>query len=158
MNITPIRKRERSLAPRTMQSDFEELVQRFFGDSDWPASRLPEVFQGKRMPACDVAETAKEFTVTAELPGLEEKDIELELRGNYLLISGERKWKEEQKDKEYHRVETQYGVFQRSIPLPENLRLDPDAITASYQKGMLTVKIPKVEPTPPRKIQVKAKE
>lgn len=156
MNIAPWRRGESELAIRPLRG-FEDLMSRFLGADDWMTSRLPEVFRERRMPAVDISENEKEFTVTAELPGLEEKDIQLELIGRTLMISGERKWKEEQKEKEYHRVETQYGSFQRTIPLPEGLRLDPDAVTAAYQKGMLTVKIPKVEPTPPRKIKVQGK-
>ncbi|MEE8467019.1 MAG: Hsp20/alpha crystallin family protein, partial [Planctomycetota bacterium] len=66
------------------------------------------------------------------------------------------KWKEEKKEKEYHRVESQYGSFQRNITLPEGARLDSNSVEATYEKGILKITIPKVEPTPACKIKVKA--
>jgi len=151
MNIAPWRKRD-DLA--TIRNEFDELFSRFFDPNG--GTMLPVAFQRMSMPPVNVAETEKNWTVTFELPGLSEKDIQVQLMGRQLVVSGERKWEEEKKGKEFHRVESQYGSFQRAIELPENARLQPDALSANYKKGLLEVTIPKVEPTPAAKIPVKA--
>ena len=137
------------------RNEFDDLLNRFFKNDLGFPSRLPETFQRATVPV-DVAETEKNWTLSFELPGLNEKDIQVQLLGRQLVVSAERKWDEEKKGKEFHRVESQYGTFQRSIELPENARMDPDALTATYKKGVLEVLVPKVEPTPAAKIAVKA--
>jgi HSP20 family protein len=89
-------------------------------------------------------------------PGLDQQDFEIETMGNQVLISGERKWEEAKKGKEFRRVESQYGKFERTVMLPENARIDPDKIDASYAKGVLTITVPKRERTPAAKIPVHA--
>jgi len=154
MKLVPVVQRGDDLG--TVRKAFENLSRWFDGDSDWGfESRLPAAFQSVRMPAIDVAETEKELLVSAELPGLEEKDIQIELMGDNLCISGERKWEEEKKGKEYHRVETQYGAFRREVRLPSGLRTDPEDVKAVYNNGVLEIHIPKIEPTPAARIQVK---
>ncbi len=150
MNLIPWG--DRALA--NFRSEFDELLSRF-GRNDFD-TKLPAVFGRMSIPPINIAETEKSWTVSVELPGLAEKDINVQVTGRQLVISGERKWEEEKKNKDYHRVESQFGSFQRTIPLPENLRLDPDAISATYKRGMLEVTLPKVEPTPVAKIPVKA--
>ena len=151
MNLIP--RRDRSVLS-TFRSELDNLFQRFpFGDGD---DRLPEVFGRATVPAVNISETEKSWTVAVELPGLNEKDIQVQILGRQLVISGERKWEEEKKNKEYHRVESQYGAFQRAIELPDNLRLDPDSVGATYRRGMLEVTLAKIEPTPAAKIPVKA--
>jgi HSP20 family protein len=150
MNLIPRRARnEASL----FKNELDDLFGRFF-ETDIP--NLPAAFTRNVIPPVDVAETEKNWTVSVQLPGLSEKDIQVQILGNQLVVSGERKWEDEKKGKEFHRVESQYGSFQRSIALPENARLDPDSIAASYKKGILEITIPKVEPTPAAKIPVKA--
>lgn len=117
-------------------------------------SRLPEVFNRAQIPAMNVSEDEKGYEITLELPGLEEDDIDISVMGNQLVISGERKWEEKRDKQEFHHVESQYGSFQRSFALPTDARTEVDAIEARYKKGMLHVQIPKVEPTPTRKIKV----
>lgn len=156
MNIIPWKKR--SGTPH-MRGDFDDLMTRFmepfhFGLSDI-TNRLPETFTSKRVPAMNIAETEKTFTVTLELPGMDEEDIDIELMGNQLQISGERKWEEEQEGKEFHRVESQFGKFQRTLTLPDNLRLDGAEVEATFTKGILEIVIPKVEPTPVAKIRIR---
>jgi HSP20 family protein len=121
------------------------------------ASRLPELFRTRPFPAINVAETEDSFCITMDCPGMEEKDFRVERMGSQLLISGERKWEQEKKDKEFRRVESQYGSFRRAIDLPTGLVRDADAIQATFQKGVLEVRIPKVEPKPVTKVKVKAK-
>lgn len=153
MNIIPWRRRE-ALAPANL--DLEDLWSRFWGNGhDDFTGNLPEVFRGRLMPAVNVAETEESFCITMDCPGLDEDDFQLETMGNQLLISGERKWEEEKKGKEFRCVESQYGKFERTVQLPENARTDSELIEASYNKGVLTVTVPKVQKTPATKIPVR---
>jgi HSP20 family protein len=115
---------------------------------------LPEVFRTTNLPPVNVSETDKAFSIAFDLPGLEEKDIDVKVMGNQLSISAERKWEEEKKGREFYRVESQFGRFERSVTLPENLKVG--AGDANYKKGVLTVTLPKMETTPPQKISVKS--
>jgi HSP20 family protein len=151
MNMIPWRKRD-DLA--TFRGAFDDLFTRIFqDDSD---GNLPAAFRAAAVPPVNVAESEKNWTVSFELPGLNEKDIQVQLMGKQLVVSGDRKWEEEKKGKEFYRVESQYGAFQRAVELPDNARLDPDALAAAYKKGILEVTVPKVEPTPIARIPVKA--
>ena len=150
MKVIPWRKSDDVV---TFRSEFDNLWNRFL-ENDLETN-LPAVFRRAAFPPVNVAETEKNWTLSFELPGLNEKDIQVQLMGNQLVISGERKWEEEKKGKEFHRVESQYGSFQRSIELPDNARREPDALVATYKKGILEISIPKVEPTPAAKIPVK---
>lgn len=155
MSLIP---RRRQTNPLTIQDDFEDL---FKGLAEPFLSgirkRLPATFETRSFPPVNVSESEQHYMVSVELPGMDVKDINIELMGNQLNISGERKWEEEKKGKEYHRVESQYGGFSRSLRLPENVRLDRESIEATFQKGILEIKVPKVEPTPVAKIAIKAK-
>jgi HSP20 family protein len=117
-------------------------------------SQLPEVFRTATLAPVNVSETDKTYAVAVDLPGLDEKDIDVKLMGNQLTVTAERKWEEEKKGKEFHRVESQFGRFERSVVLPENVK--PGACEALYKKGVLTITIPKAEVTPASKIQVKS--
>ena len=151
------------LMPRPFSGPMSSLLSAFAAD-DWFRGldedgwfrRLPAALRTEAMPACNVAETEKEVTVTLDLPGLDEKDIKVELMGNRLTVSGDRKWEQEKKNGEYHRVEVQYGAFERAIALPEGLRTEPDAVQATYKNGVLEVRVPKREPTPAKRIAVKS--
>src|SRR4051794_10469402 len=98
-------------------------------------------------PAVNVTETDKAFTVTAELPGMDEQDINLMLERDALLITGEKKNEVEHKDKGYYRMERTYGAFRREIPLPG--QIDPEHVEATFKKGVLTVTLPKIGPDKP---------
>ena len=137
------------------EDPFDSLFNRWFHAVLPFESRLPETFRRPGFPPMDVSEEEGAYVVCLHAPGLDEDDFEIKIMGKQLEISGERKWEKEKKDKEYHRVESQYGAFERMLVLPEDSRLDPDAIDATYKKGVLTVRIPKVEPTPAKKIAVK---
>ena len=123
----------------------------------FPGRLLPEVSRAGAFPPMNVAESEAHFTVYLELPGMDPKDVSIEVMGNQLEISGERKWEEEKEAKEFHRMESQYGRFERTLTLPENLRLDRASIDATYEKGILSIRIPKLQPTPAAKIPIKAK-
>ena len=106
------------------------------------------------MPSMDVTETDKQIEITAELPGLEEKDVQVNLADNVLTIRGEKKAEKEEKDKNYRLVERSYGSFVRSLQLPDGV--DANAIKASIDKGVLKVTVPKPAPAQAKKIDVKA--
>jgi HSP20 family protein len=89
------------------------------------------------VPAVDVADQEKEYTITAELPGMDEGDIELKLSGDTLTLKGEKKAEKEERRKDYHLSERRYGSFQRSFRVPENV--DAEKIQASFKKGVLTI-------------------
>jgi HSP20 family protein len=105
------------------------------------------------MPATDVVETDKEIEITAELPGLEEKDVKIELSDNTLTIRGEKKAEKEEKDKNYRMIERSYGAFARSLELPAGV--DAGAIKATIANGVLKVTVQKPAPAQARTIEVK---
>lgn len=152
MKLIPWRERAEMTPFRV---DFEDWMDQLF-DGGF-ANRLPESFRRGIAAPVNVAETDKDFLATIEIPGLDEKDIDVQILGDMLVITGERKWDQEKKGKEYHRVESQYGSFRRAIRLPESVRKDPESIAATYAKGMLEIRMPKVEPKPAAKIAVKTK-
>ena len=137
-----------------LNPDLENWMESLF---DLNPSKLPETFRRTPIPPVNLAETPKEFVATVELPGLEEKDVNVQILGDQLVISGERKWEEEKKEKDFYRVESQYGSFKRVLPLPDGLNLDSAAVSAKLAKGVLEIRIPKVEPKPAAKIKISSK-
>ena len=93
------------------------------------------------MPAVDVAETDKAYEITAELPGMDEKNIEVKFADGVLTIKGEKKDEKEEKKKDYYLSERSYGSFQRSFQVPDGV--DTDKIEATFKNGILTVVLPK---------------
>jgi HSP20 family protein len=93
-------------------------------------------------PQVDISETDQDVTVSADFPGLSEKDIKVELDGDYLILKGERKHEHEDKKKNYHRIERSYGSFHRTVALPEGT--DPENVNASFKNGELKVRIAKL--------------
>ncbi len=96
---------------------------------------------GDVMPRIDMSETDKELLVKVELPGMNEKDVDISITRDLLTISGEKKQEKEQSEKGWYRMERQYGSFSRSIPLP--IEVETDKAEALYKSGVLTVKLPK---------------
>jgi len=94
-------------------------------------------------PAVDVFEDEKEIVLTADLPDMDQKDLDIHVEENHLTIQGERKFENEEKKDKYHRIERRYGSFQRTFALPDNV--DADNIAAKYDKGVLKVTLPKLE-------------
>jgi HSP20 family protein len=111
--------------------------------------RAPEL-----TPSMDVVETEKEFEITAELPGLEEKDVQVNVADNVLTIKGEKKAEKEEKDKNYRMFERSYGSFYRTLELPSGI--NPDNIKAALSNGVLKVTVPKPAPAQAKKVEVKA--
>lgn len=138
-----------------IRNAFDRMFESFLEDEPFGDGRTPAVLAGTMIPPVNVAENDKQWTVTCELPGMREKDICVETRGDNLVISGERRFEEETKKGEWLRVESRYGSFRRSIPLPRNARLEADSVSASFKNGVLEVLVPKVEPTPSGKVIVK---
>ena len=108
--------------------------------------------RGTFVPELNVYETEKEFQVTLALPGMNKEDIDISLENNTLVVSGERKF-EEENGRRYHRVESRFGKFSRSLPLPDII--DSGKVSASYENGVLTVIIPKSEEKAGKKIPIK---
>ena len=106
-------------------------------------------------PMVDIFEDEQAITIKAELPEIDEKDIQINLDNNMLTIKGERKLEKEEKKESYHRVERYYGSFQRSFELPTTA--DLDNIAASYDRGVLKIVLPKKENNKPRKVQIEIK-
>ena len=106
------------------------------------------------VPSMDVTETDKEIEITAELPGLEEKDVQINVADNLLTIRGEKKSEKEQKDKDYRLVERSYGSFERTLELPAGT--NAETIKANISKGLLKVIVPKPAPAQTKKIEVKS--
>ena len=117
-------------------------VNRMFDDvfRGFDLARLPSAgaFEGIGWPRVDIEETGKEVRITAELPGLDEKDVNLEIANGVLSISGEKKSESEDKDRRLS--ERYYGRFERRIPLDD---VDEDKVSASFAKGLLTITVPK---------------
>jgi len=128
----------------------EELFNRFFGPAENEGNGMTKIWA----PRVDVAETEKEVFVKAELPGVDPKEVELNVHGGVLTIRGEKKEEKEEKKKEYHRVERFFGQFYREVPLPAGI--DADKITATSTQGVITVAIPKKPEILPKKIAIKA--
>lgn len=146
--------RERGLA-RTGNNPFATLQQEIDRLFDGFARNLSGLTIAPNvLPNMDVSETDKEIEIIAELPGLEEKDVQLNVADNVLTIKGEKKNEREEKDKDYHLVERSYGSFTRSVALPSGI--NPDNIKAVMSKGVLRITVPKPATTQGKKIDVKA--
>ena len=109
---------------------------------------------GAFMPRIDVKETDGEIRVTAEMPGIEEKDVEISLDGDMLTIKGEKKEEKEEKGEESYRLERSYGSFRRSVALP--CAVNADKASAKYKQGVLTIALPKAAEAKKKTIPVKA--
>lgn len=118
-------------------STFSSLVDRFFNDS--VVRNGGSIFS----PKVDVSENETSYEVQLAVPGMSKEDFKIEVNDNYLTVSGERKFTNEKKEKNYHSIETQYGSFSRSFTLPENA--DGTKINAKYNNGILELVIPKDE-------------
>lgn len=106
-------------------------------------------------PVVDIYETENEVVLKAELPGMEKKDIHLEVRDHTLTLSGERKHEKEEKEENFHRVERSYGKFYRSFSLPSTV--DTEKVKANMKEGVLEIKLPKVEEAKPKAIEIESK-
>jgi HSP20 family protein len=104
------------------------------------------------VPSMDLVETDDHFVLRADLPGLTDGDVSIELEDNVLTVAGERKAEHEEKKEGFYRMERSFGQFRRSLTLPEGV--DPDGISATFDKGVLEVRIPKPEERKPRRVAI----
>ncbi len=134
----------------SLQSEMNRLFNTFF---DTPTTAANGNGTARRwVPAMDLVETDEHFILKADLPGLSEEDVTIEVEDRVLTVSGERKAEHETSKEGYHRVERAFGAFSRSLTLPEGV--DPEAVAASFDRGVLEVRIPKPEQRKPRKISI----
>jgi HSP20 family protein len=111
-----------------------------------------EMLKGEWYPAVDIHEKERELILTAELPGVDEKDIDIEVEGNTLTLKGKREIEKETKEEDYHRIERSYGSFYRSFTLPYNV--DAGKIKAEHDNGVLRISMPKKPELKPKKVNV----
>ena len=123
---------------KRVQREMNRIFDSF--NRNWGLGAYPE-FAGSFMPRLEVSEDGKAFTVTAELPGMSEDEIDLSISGDVLTIRGDKKEEKEDKNKNYYYSERSYGSFMRAIPLPGQVQADK--VSASFKKGVLTITLPK---------------
>ncbi len=137
----------------SFRQEMDRLVEDFFGRFETqPFARRAETFT----PHMDVVDSEKEIKVSAELPGMDEKDIDVSITREALTIRGEKKEEKEEQGKDYYRSERSFGSFTRTIALPVDI--ETEKATASFKKGVLTVRLPKSKQTieETKKITIKA--
>jgi HSP20 family protein len=134
------------MKPEPFSQEFDRLFTRLFDAQHAPAQRW--------VPAMDLTEAEDHFVLKADLPGLGEDDVSIEVQDNTLTISGERSAEHVQREKGWHRIERAFGRFSRALTLPDGV--NPDGVTAEFDKGVLSVRIPKPEARQPRRIAISA--
>ncbi|MBN8522693.1 MAG: Hsp20/alpha crystallin family protein [Rickettsiaceae bacterium] len=142
------RLRSKSESIRTRDSIFDDLFNELYS--------LPTSFLSKSgmdlSPRIDISETDNEYKIEAELPGINQKEIDVKIDNNILTIKGKKEDIKEEKEKNYHLRERYYGAFQRSISLPNNI--EPEKIKASFENGVLNISVPKSDKRTPKKIEI----
>ena len=135
------------MKPEPFSRDIDRVFDAFFGQTD----------QARRwVPPVDLVEAEDHFVLRADLPGLSEGDVNIEVQDGTLTISGERKAEHEQREKGWYRIERSFGRFSRSLSLPDGV--EPDRIQASFSHGVLEVRIPKPEERKPRRIEISSSD
>lgn len=161
MKLVPWRRKreeERGLVPAEqplslLRDQMEGVLERFMRDPfAWPWEEAAEGLVN--LPRTDLADSADAVTVTMELPGVDPKAVDVEISGEVLTVRGEKRSDREEKRKNYHYVERQFGGFQRSIRLPSGVNADD--VDASYKDGVLTIRIGKVAEAKPKAVKVRA--
>lgn len=135
---------------RTMQDQMNRML-----DMAWNREFGEELKEGVWQPPVDIYEDEVSVVIKAEIPDVDQKDIDIKIENNTLTIRGERKHSSEVKKENYFRVERYFGQFQRSFSLPQSI--DQEKVQASCDKGILTITLPKREETKPKQISVKVK-
>lgn len=130
--------------------DLQDELSRFF----WGTKKAGKREEEKRewVPAVDISENEKELRIHAELPGIDKKDVSINVEDSVLTIRGKREFKQEQKKENYYRLERSYGVFARSFSLPNSV--DVEKIQASMKDGVLELSIPKKPEAQPKQIDI----
>jgi HSP20 family protein len=130
-----------------VQNEMNRAFDAYFGRQAHPAA-VDRVWA----PAIDIYETKDDLVVTAELPGVREKDVHLSIVGDVLTLRGQRMPEHEVREESYHRIERWSGNFERHIQLP--IQVQPDKVRATYRDGVLEIRLPKVEEVKPREIKI----
>lgn len=141
----------------SLQQEMNRMFEEFFRGFGLAPFREMEERMTRFAPSIDVSETSKEIRVTAELPGMEEKDISVTLEDDFLILSGEKKEEKKEEKEEYYHREMSYGSFRRVIPL--TTKVETDKVKATFKKGLLMITMPKVpgaEAGKGKKIEIKA--
>jgi HSP20 family protein len=131
----------------TLQDRMNRLFQQSFGEG-----REESLTTGAFAPAVDVYEDEHNVTLKIEVPGIDEKELDIRVENNILTVHGERKFEKEEKEENYRRIERQYGSFTRSFTLPNTV--DPDSVQANYDKGVLKIRLAKKAEAKPKQIKV----
>lgn len=129
-----------------------EKMNRLFEDAVTSRGEEKDLISSTWSPAVDIYENENELVLTAEVPGLQEKDVEIKIEDNTLSVRGERKFEKETKEENYHRIERSYGTFFRSFTLPNYI--DQDKIQAEHENGVLKITMPKRTELKPRKVKI----
>jgi HSP20 family protein len=148
-DLAPWRRRRGNIRKRgdyddvfgSFYNEMHNMMDRFFGGFDIEPFNGSELVTDEFMPRVDVKENDKEIKVTAELPGMDENDIDVTISDDSLTIKGEKKEETEDKGKGYYRTECRYGSFHRIIPL--SVEVDEDKVKADFKKGVLKIRLPK---------------
>ena len=135
-------------------SSLQDRMSRVFGGGLARRERDEEMSMGAWIPPVDIVEEKDRILMTAELPGFQEKDIQIQMEGGVLTLRGERRSETENEGKTFHRMERSYGQFVRSFTLPNNV--DRENIKASFHNGLLEIELPKREEAKPRQIKISA--
>lgn len=130
----------------TLQNRMNSLFRDFAGDGDSPMATASFV------PAVDIYEDDKKVVLKLEVPGMEEKDLDVSVENNTLTVRGERKFEKEEKEENFHRIERRYGTFYRAFTLPQTV--DTEHVDASYQAGVLKLELKKKPEAQPKQIKV----
>jgi len=146
-SLVPWRRRDEL---SSFRHEMDRLFDRFL--EGWPSRLWPEGTEWA--PSVDVSETAKEVIVTAELPGMDPKDIDVAVNRDVLTLRGERKKEAERKGENFHRMERTFGAFTRSIRLAAEV--EGNKVDAAYKDGVLKITLPKTKEASVKKIEVKA--
>jgi HSP20 family protein len=135
----------------------QQRMNRVFDDM-WGPNRRPDedYVAGSWIPAVDVREAKDSLQISAELPGLDPKDVEVTVEAGVLTLKGSRSFEKATEGETYHRVERAYGAFERSFTLPSNVA--PDKINAVYRQGVLHLSLPKREEAKPKSISIKVED
>ena len=133
-------------------STLQDRMNRLFRDTYSGEGRDESLTTSSFAPAVDVYEDEHKVTLKIEVPGIEEKDIDVRVENNTLTVHGERKIEKEEKEENYRRIERQYGSFTRTFTLPNTV--DTDSVSANYEKGVLKVKLAKKAEAKPKQIKV----
>ncbi len=129
-----------------------EKMNRLFEDAGAGPGQERELISSSWNPAVDIYESENQLVLTAEIPGVDEKDVEIKIEDNTLTIKGERKFEKETKEENYHRIERSYGSFYRSFTLPNYI--DQDKIHAEHENGVLKITMPKKAELKPKKVKI----